>query len=438
MQQTKNLILSRYPSCRKRAHGLLTICAFVFLPLASAQNPQIISLQQQIDIIKAKYKNAKPTAPATHEANPTYRQLYNVPIGSKYGYMDASGKIVIAATFEYAGDFSEGLALVQLPASGTKMDRGFIDQTGKLQFRANFPSNDQYNASHIMPTVVSPFHEGMASVEILDSRIVRFSGYLDRRGHLAIAADFQDAKSFSEGVAAVTIASPNDFLHLAAGFIYPNGQFAIEPKFEDTHSYTEDVAGVKDPATHKWGYIDHSGSYVIQPKYDKVWEFSQGLALVELSGGRIFINKSGAVVAGPFVTAYPFSEGSAAVNIGGRLGDWGDRADFVIGGKWGYIGLDGKFKIPANYDWALPFSEGFAAVNVGGDSTGGAISGGKWGFVDVHGSYLVRPIYDAAGRFKGGLANVEGGGTSSTGNMSVEQSGWHYIDKGGKTVQPKE
>jgi hypothetical protein len=385
-------------------------------------------LKEQIEFIRAKYKLAKPVIPVKDAEQ--HARLYSVEIGKRYGYMDSSGGVLIGPKFKWAGEFSEGLALVEL--FNYYEDRGFIDRAGNVLFHVNFPSNEQYNANY-SPTEVGSFHDGMARVEFRDTRLVAFFGFIDTSGNLVIAADFEAVRDFSEGVAAVSIASPDDFSQIAAGFIYPNGQFAIEPTFEDTDSYAEGIAGVRDQATHKWGYIDHHGSYIIPPKFDRAWRFSEGLALVETSGKRQFVDRSGNVIAGPFATAYPFSEGTAAVNVGGTLDNW-DRADFVMGGKWGYIDRGGKFVIPAKFDWALPFSDALAGVNVGGDSSGGSVSGGKWGFVDVRGSYQIDAIYDGVAMFSGGLASVELEGPSQ---VLFRETIRHYVDTTGKAVIPK-
>jgi hypothetical protein len=408
---------------------------FIFLAVTGVavtlgQERKPITLQEQIEFIRAKYKQAKPVLSVKDTEQ--HARLYSVKIGKKYGYMDSSGSVVIEPKFKSAGQFSEGLALVEL--FNYYEDRGFIDRTGDVLFHVNFPSNELYNATYFYTTEVGSFHDGMARVELRDPRLVTFFGFIDMSGNLAIAADFEDARDFSEGVAAVSIAKPDDFSQVAAGFIYPNGRFAIEPSFEETDSYSEGIAGVRDQATHKWGYIDHHGSYIIPPKFDRAWRFSEGLALVETSGKRQFVDRSGNVIAGPFATAYPFSEGTAAVNVGGRLADWGNRADFVMGGKWGYIDRDGKFVIPAKFDWALPFSEGLAGVNVGGDSSSGSISRGKWGFVDAYGSYRVDPSYDTVSAFSGGLANV---GVEGPPKSLLTEISYSFIDKTGKKLGPK-
>jgi len=55
--------------------------------------------------------------------------LLPVPHAEKFGYIDASGKLLISARFDFAECSHEGLALVQL---GSKY--GFIDKTGNLLF----------------------------------------------------------------------------------------------------------------------------------------------------------------------------------------------------------------------------------------------------------------------------------------------------------------
>lgn len=44
---------------------------------------------------------------------------------------------------------------------------------------------------------------------------------------------------------------------------------------------------------YKWGYIDVSDRFVIPPQYDLAFPFINGLALVNLSGNRGYIDKMG-------------------------------------------------------------------------------------------------------------------------------------------------
>lgn len=81
--------------------------------------------------------------------------------GTKYGFIDRSGKTVITPQFELTFGFSEGLAAVRI---GKKW--GYIDKTGKMVIPLQEFSN------------VKPFHGGLAEVSRKDTG----NGYIDRSG----------------------------------------------------------------------------------------------------------------------------------------------------------------------------------------------------------------------------------------------------------------
>ena len=49
----------------------------------------------------------------------------------------------------------------------------------------------------------------------------------------------------------------------------------------------------------KYGYIDKSGSFVIPPQFDDCYEYSEGIASVEIDGKSGFIDKQGDFVIPP-------------------------------------------------------------------------------------------------------------------------------------------
>lgn len=117
-----------------------------------------------------------------------------------------------------------------------------------------------------------------------------------------------------------------------------------------------------------------------------------------------------------YVFAYSFSDGLAAVNMGGKLGFDKEYTNdyFVKGGKWGYINISGKIVIPCKYDGADLFYDGLAIVDMKE----------KKAFIDKTGKEITPFKYDFINPFSEGLAAV-GGGTPLR---------FSYIDKTGKEV----
>jgi hypothetical protein len=394
-----------------------------------------IGLFERIESIKAQYQNHRLSLSiARSDNNPP---LYPVQIGKLYGYMDGSGKVVIPPRFEEAGLFREGMAVVWLPISKKirfqngnavfQVDRGFVDRSGNLKFRVNFPQNAAYNSHAMLSTTVGSFQDGRALVEFATAQGVHSLGFIDPSGQLVITPDFNTASGFSEGLAQVELWG-SVIGESLDGFIRTDGTFAIEPKFERARSFSEGLAAVKDSGTKKWGYVDSNGSFVIPPRFNDAWDFHEGLALVESSDGRRFISRSGTFVSQPVSGASIYSQGVAAVNVGGTHGDWGDLVgpEIIDGGKWGYMNMTGTVTIAATFDFARPFAEGLAPVNQGGKVLHGVVDAGKWGFIDLSGQFVIAPVYDDVhGVFQDGLALVEKDGHQ------------FYINKSGQPIPPK-
>jgi hypothetical protein len=117
--------------------------------------------------------------------------------GPYTGFIEKSGRFVIEPRFEWARDFSEGLAAVGV---GNKC--GYVDRIGRLMIRPGFDD-------------AGSFREGLARV-----RIGSYWGYIDMKGRLSIwsweractggirksrVIGFSDAEDFLEGLARVHI-----------------------------------------------------------------------------------------------------------------------------------------------------------------------------------------------------------------------------------------
>ena len=70
----------------------------------------------------------------------------------------------------------------------------------------------------------------------------------------------------------------------------------IKPQFDDAKEFTEGLAAVK--LDKKWGYIDRTGRYVIKPRFDYACSFAEGLAAVKLDKKWGYIDRTGRHAAG--------------------------------------------------------------------------------------------------------------------------------------------
>lgn len=191
-----------------------------------------------------------------------------VQVGSKFGYIDTFGRVVIKPQFELPGqEFDKnGIAKVYLVKHGDKvtditLEAGFMNKAGEWIIRPNqFGEVHEFN-SH-----------GLA----LAYKGGKF-GFVDTSGQLVIGW-FDGAGDFSpNGLAA----AKKDGKY---GYIDLKGIFVISPQFEEAMAFgVNNLAGAKKNG--RWGYIDTQGKFVIQPKFDLVWAFNQdGFARVKLDG----------------------------------------------------------------------------------------------------------------------------------------------------------
>lgn len=115
--------------------------------------------------------------------------------------------------------------------------------------------------------------------------------------------------------------------------------------------------------------------------------FQEGRAVVKLADGYNYLQKLGDSLAyafsQPFSSCLPFSQGLAGV--------------LDSSNKWGFIGMDGQWQIPAVYEEVRDFSEGLAAVKVGG----------LWGAIDRAGTMVIPARFKWGFTFSEGLADVK-------------------------------
>ncbi len=324
-------------------------------------------------------------------AQPTDNTLFPIEQHDRWGYIDRSGKIVIEPRFEFAGEFSEGLAVVQLDGKS-----GFIDTGGKIVIEPKYP-------------VARQFSEGLARVQV-SGEAYSYNGkwgFIDRTGQLVIAAQFEemegvseDAYDFHDGLAMVQV----DGL---TGFIDKAGNTVIRPRFQSAYPFSEGLASVTEGTERKWGYIDTTGAWAIAPRFEWASLFSEGFGPVSFNGTCGYVDKTGEL---KLIPKFKHTEKDCA-------GVWGTFDDglsrWKIGDKYGFINTRGEVVITSQFDLTFNFSDGMAFVE----------KDGKYGFIDQTGKLVIEPQFYFAKDFRNGLAKV-----------GFSADSWGYIDKRGQFV----
>jgi WG repeat protein len=340
----------------------------------------------------------------TNDVPPPQRSLQQPKLyvvssaNDKFGFIDSDGKLKIDLPDDVytVFPFSDGLAVIAKRVPNTLGRWGFIDETGRVVIAPTFH-------------VARPFSEGLAPIIVREREDSGGKlGYIDTTGRIVIQPQFgiegdPSTSGFSEGLAAV----PQ--LNGKWGYIDKTGKFVIAPRFSYASAFSEGRAWAGIPKAQwsidsKMGMIDAKGNWVVEPQFDSAGKFSEGLAAIRVDKKMGYINKQGEIVIKPQFDPFggcpdsgnksdrPFSEGLAAV-----LQNW----------KWGYIDHSGRYVIKPSYDCAEPFSEGLAVIGVRDEKEGAF----RYGYIDKTGTIVIEPRFGFAHSFSGGLAFVSDGTT---------------------------
>ncbi len=327
--------------------------------------------------------------------------VYRMPdklVGAKAGFIDPTGKFVLAPKYEDVGEFSEGLAGVRINDK-----RAFIDRAGTIVIPPTFEQ-------------VSEFHEGLCAV-----KIDGWWRYIDKSGNYAIPSKFAGLSqgNFKDGVAEVNpevlgkavridhkgnILLEQNTFPMSEGLVRfkrndkygyrdKDGNEVITPQFRFAEDFSEGLAGVAVPDKKMgFGYIDRSGKFVIPAQYQYGGLFKDGMAHVGFDWGHAFmIDKAGKQVPG-FDDTFDenFIEGFIRT-----------RKD----GKYGFVNKAGKPLTNMLFDEAQEFVDGHAVVQYGT----------KYGALDKTGTFIIKPKFDWAGQIREGLIPVRLGGVQKPG-----------------------
>ena len=89
------------------------------------------------------------------------------------------------------------------------------------------------------------------------------------------------------------------------GFIDKTGNFKINPQFDHARDFHNGLAAVKKEK--EWGYVNSKGEWIVNPQFDKARPFGTSRAMVKKGGEWGWIDNKGKYVINPqFPNAYPF------------------------------------------------------------------------------------------------------------------------------------
>jgi hypothetical protein len=176
-----------------------------------------------------------------------------------YGYIDTSGKYIIKPLYDAAGNFSEGLAVVNRNDSVY-----FINKENKNPFNEYF--SDAYE-----------FKNGIAAVK---KNLKWF--FINRQGQIN-SKFFEEINELSWGVYVVKQSGKY-------GAANQLGQIIIEPRFQKLGDFVNDYAYYTENG--KYGFVSKSGT-VQKAVYDWISDISDGTAIVKLGGQYGIINSYG-------------------------------------------------------------------------------------------------------------------------------------------------
>lgn len=298
------------------------------------------------------------------EAQDFSNGLACVSLNGKSGFINRNGKVMVPFIWDAADSFSEGLAVVEKNGKS-----GCIDTTGKIVLALKYANLHQFN-------------EGLIAYEDNNGKW----GFIDRTGKVIIEPKYGGIwgpfGTFIDGLCLMNVWN-SAFKY---GFIRKNGEEAIGFMYDEAKQFSEGLAAVRKEK--KYGYINKEGETVIPFDYDYAYSFENGIAQVKQNERYGFINKKGEVVTPVHYLGIisSFKEGVAIVRNENRKYGFINEAGkeivtpkydeagsakhglicVALNGSWGYIDVEGNTIIPMIYEKAYDFIGGLATVKLDG------------------------------------------------------------------------
>ncbi|REE69618.1 WG repeat protein [Paenibacillus taihuensis] len=330
--------------------------------------------------------------------------------GTKWGYIDGSGRMEIPARFDDANDFQKnGLAIVS-----ERGKAGLINSTNRYVVQPIYDSIYPFSERRAAVIDKQGFHMINESGQVLTKRAYPYIadmrggrslfyiskempdgssqslyGYLDADGNEVIPAQYEDATDFTNGRAVVKIKENEYALINTSGRRLATYPFAyVGPYGDGMLSFQRDVSG-------KYGYIDDRGKIVIQPTYYAAMPFERGRAVVNTSAD--FHSEYGVInKKGEYTVEPKYNDVRSLGEERFALGNAIDKEQPFVGSIYAIADWNGKRLTDFIFNDVSDYQNGLASVS------------------DTKQTYLI----DRTGKPAQGYPRVQG-----RGSLTVEEGG---------------
>lgn len=333
-----------------------------------------------------------------------------------WGYVNAKGKVVISPKYARADPFMHGFALCY----------GYSPTTGKPDYKSMM-FVDKAGHQYVMPSdgkePPKPVGEAYYELDLQGKQIIRdtFTSILSTRGELMLLKRTDDFSVCDKSGHNLVILPPSWIMYgqnLRTGnYRCCVGRRAYEFTGATGKSF---FPGFEQVEVHQR----------IPARYDYSYGLSEGLAAVRnMDGHWAYVDNEDKIqidLPKDCSNAQPFSEGLAAVSIGGK--PWSKlfghaRMSSFNGATFGFIDKTGRFVIPPRFpcppnSWNSQFKNGLAPATT---SKNGDVA---FGCIDKKGRFVVPAIYKAVGNFSEGLVAV------NTGPVGFDKELWAEEPRG--------
>ncbi len=283
-----------------------------------------------------------------------------------YGFVDRTGRAVIAPRFMAAENFRNAEARVF-------SDQGFgiIDIYGKF-------TADKY-------ACITPYNASFFKVNI-GGQIVNYSADIRSQNALYVSDSLKLAHEQRPDAADICTGGK-------WGLADPSMNIIIPPEFDEIVTIDSlNLLWVHDYEKNISGYYTMQGELVLKPE-NPVAHLGEYFSIVQNSEGKYALYDP----KGNRITEFEYDNFmSKSVETGVGLYLLSEYAIMSKDGKWGVLQNTGEVTVPFEYDELTSESEGLIAFR----------RNKRWGVIDTKNNEIMSPIYTSVGMFEDGRATA--------------------------------